>query len=372
MNKNQLALRLKELRNQKGMSQEVLAEESGLSLRTIQRVENGETNPAGESLKRLSNALNVNPDELIDWAIKEDKKYLTFLNLSALTFLFFPMLGILVPFILWTSKKGKIKNINKLGKNLINFQITWTLILFFIPFLMFLFTKIELLESANIHPFVIHFSEEGIEGNIQNCLANCQTLIVNIPPGLRKNPEHDYVQKMTHLVNAVEQSSIVHVLFIGSTSVYDDDETTPVITERSSTSNSEIALQLLEVEALFQKHKKFKTSVLRFSGLFAEDRHPAKFLSGKTALKNPNAPVNLIHRDDCIAIILQIIKQGIWDEIFNAATTGHPTKKNYYTSVCKMLQIPIPEFKTNAISKGKVIDSTKLVQLLNYDFKVKL
>lgn len=151
MDKNQLAIRLKELRNQKGLSQEVLAEKSGLSLRTIQRVENGETNPAGESLKRLSNALNVNPDELIDWAITEDKKYLTFLNLSALTFLFFPMLGILVPFILWSSKKGKIKNINKLGKDLINFQITWTLILFFIPVIMFLFTKTELLESLTLN-----------------------------------------------------------------------------------------------------------------------------------------------------------------------------------------------------------------------------
>jgi len=143
-------MRLKELRNQKGMSQEVLADISGLSLRTIQRIENGETNPTGESLKRLSNALNVNPDELIDWAIKDDKRYLTFLNLSALTFLFFPILGILVPFILWSSKKGKIKNINKLGKDLINFEITWTLILFFIPFLMFLFTKIGLLESLTL------------------------------------------------------------------------------------------------------------------------------------------------------------------------------------------------------------------------------
>ena len=59
MNKNHLAKRLKELRNQRGMSQEVLADESGLSMRTIQRIENGETNPTGESLKRLSNALNV-------------------------------------------------------------------------------------------------------------------------------------------------------------------------------------------------------------------------------------------------------------------------------------------------------------------------
>ena len=150
MNKNHLAKRLKELRNQRGMSQEVLADESGLSMRTIQRIENGETNPTGESLKRLSNALNVNPDELIDWSIKEDKRYLTFLNLSALTFLFFPLLGILIPFILWTSRKGKIKNINKLGKDLINFEITWTLLLFFIPFLWFLFSKIGILESFTL------------------------------------------------------------------------------------------------------------------------------------------------------------------------------------------------------------------------------
>ncbi len=154
MKKNHLAIRAKELRNQKGMSQEVLAEESGLSLRTIQRIENGETNPAGETLKRLSNALNVNPDELIDWTIKEDKRYLIYLNLSALTFLFFPLLGILVPFILWTSRKDKLKNINKIGRNLINFEITWTIILFLIPFLLFLFTKIEVLESLTVKTII--------------------------------------------------------------------------------------------------------------------------------------------------------------------------------------------------------------------------
>jgi len=157
MNKNLLGLRIKELRKQKGMSQEFLAEESGLSLRTIQRIENGETNPTGESLKRLSNALNINPDELIDWSIKEDKRYLTFLNLSALTFLFFPLLGILIPFILWTSRKGKIKNINKLGRDLINFEITWTLFLFFIPFLWFLMSIIGILGSLTISTIFIVF-----------------------------------------------------------------------------------------------------------------------------------------------------------------------------------------------------------------------
>mgnify|MGYP003887835455 CR=1 FL=1 len=86
-------MRLKELRYQKGMSQELLADESGLSLRTIQRIENGETNPTGVSLKRLANGLNVNPDELIEWAIREDKNYLTFsiaYFFSSFTFLHSP------------------------------------------------------------------------------------------------------------------------------------------------------------------------------------------------------------------------------------------------------------------------------------------
>jgi len=150
MNKNHLAIKLKALRNQKGMSQEVLAEASGLSLRTIQRIENGVTNPTGDSLKRLSNALNVNPDELIDWAIKEDNSYLIYLNLSTLTFLFFPLLGIIIPFMMWTSKKDKIKGINTLGRDLINFEITWTILLFFIPFSMFLLSKFGFLESFSL------------------------------------------------------------------------------------------------------------------------------------------------------------------------------------------------------------------------------
>jgi len=232
--------------------------------------------------------------------------------------------------------------------------------------------KIELLKNAHIHPFLIRLSSEGIEGNLQACLSNCKTLILNIPPGLRKDPKSNYIQKMKCLLESIETSSIEQVLFIGSTSVYDDDDTFSRITENSPTSNSERALQLLQVEALFQNNKNFKTTLLRFSGLFAEDRHPAKFLSGKTQVKNPKAPVNLIHREDCIAISSIIIEQHIWGELINASTSTLLTKKEYYTLACNTLQIPVPKFDNDTNSKGKVIDSSKLVQLLEYDFKVKL
>ena len=154
MNKNYLALKVKELRLKRGLSQEALAEESGLSRRTIQRIELGESNPNGDSLKRLANALQVNADELIDWAIKEDPRYLTLLNLSALTFVFFPLLGTLIPFILWTSKKDKIKDININAKALISFQIFWTILLFFIPIALFLISRLDVINGISLHIFI--------------------------------------------------------------------------------------------------------------------------------------------------------------------------------------------------------------------------
>lgn len=133
-----LAGRVKELRNRKGISQELLAEESGLSLRTIQRIENNETIPRGDTLKRIAVALETSPDEIIDWKVQEDQNYLVVMSLSALAFLFFPLLGIIIPLSMWMIKKDKLKNVNKLGKSILNFQISWTLLLFL--YYIFIFT----------------------------------------------------------------------------------------------------------------------------------------------------------------------------------------------------------------------------------------
>ncbi|SDR78770.1 Nucleoside-diphosphate-sugar epimerase [Formosa sp. Hel1_31_208] len=233
-------------------------------------------------------------------------------------------------------------------------------------------SKIVMLETEGVSPFIVQLTSEGVVGSITSCLAHCKTLILNIPPGLRKDPKGNYVQKIEHLITHIESSEIKQVLFIGSTSVFADATSIPIINETSPTARSINAKQLVAVEALFQKNKNFKTTILRFGGLFAEDRHPAKFLSCKTDLKNPDAPVNLIHRKDCIGIIVSILKHQTWNTVFNASTTPHPTRKNYYTTVCESLQIPIPHFEFKQKSEGKIINSEKLVRLLNYKFKVKL
>lgn len=60
-----LAKNLKNLRAARGMSQEYLADESRVSLRTIQRIENNESEPTGETIKRIAIALDVELSELV-------------------------------------------------------------------------------------------------------------------------------------------------------------------------------------------------------------------------------------------------------------------------------------------------------------------
>lgn len=155
MKNTDLAQRVKDLRNRKGLSQEMLAEDTGLSLRTIQRIENGETEPRGDTIKRLANTLNVSPDELVDWTINEDKGFLAVLNLSSLGFILFPLLGIITPLIFWITKKDKIKDINKIGKNVINFQLSWTILVVctYIFFVGRIFYRIK--EAGDISPSLI-------------------------------------------------------------------------------------------------------------------------------------------------------------------------------------------------------------------------
>lgn len=130
MNNSHLAAKIKELRKRCGFSQEQLAEESRLSLRTVQRIESGESVPRGDTLTKLTAALKVSPDDVLEWAPSEDKGYLTVLNAGGFGFLVHPFLGIMIPLVMWILKKDKIRLVDDTGKKVISFQLTWTIVLF--------------------------------------------------------------------------------------------------------------------------------------------------------------------------------------------------------------------------------------------------
>lgn len=231
--------------------------------------------------------------------------------------------------------------------------------------------KLGLLEIAGINPFLISLNSNEIQGNIEGFLENSEILIIDIPPKLR-NPENDsFVEKIEKIIPFIEKYSIKKVVFVSSTSVYDDVFPLARITENSIPNpNTESGKQLLQAEQILISSSEFKTTVLRFGGLIGDDRHPIHFLSGRKNIDNPDAPINLIHQQDCIGIILKIIQTESWNEIYNAASPFHPSRKDYYTQKAIDFNLALPEFNPTEPSIGKTIFSEKLIRDLNYVFEI--
>lgn len=228
--------------------------------------------------------------------------------------------------------------------------------------------KITLLENAGITPFLIDIGEKGINGNIDNFLEESQLLIINIPPKLRGNASENFVSKIENILPFIEKSGIKKVLFVSSTSVFSDEDA--VVTEETiPNSDTESGKQLLECEKLLQENSNFETTILRFGGLIGEDRHPIHFLAGRTNIENPEAPINLIHQEDCIGIILKIIESNFWGETFNAVAPFHLSREDYYSQKAKEYNLEPPIFTHSKPSIGKTIISDKLENVLKYQFK---
>lgn len=229
-------------------------------------------------------------------------------------------------------------------------------------------TKLELLQYEGITPFLISLKANDIPRINDAFLENSEILIINIPPGLRGNSEENFVSKMEKFIPFIEKSSIKKVLFVSSTSVYADEN--QVATEETIPNpETENGKQLLVVENLLLNNSNFQTTILRFGGLIGEDRHPVKFLAGRNNVENPDAPINLIHQQDCIEIILKIIKKEVWNTVFNAVAPFHPSRKKYYTKKAEELNLVPPQFNENQPSVGKTVSSNKLIEVLNYEFK---
>jgi nucleoside-diphosphate-sugar epimerase len=227
--------------------------------------------------------------------------------------------------------------------------------------------KTSLLENAGITPFLIELGGNEINGNIDEFLEESRILIINIPPKLRGNSSENFVFKIKNSILFIEKSKIKKVLFVSSTSVYSDKDT--VVTEETVPNpDTESGKQLLECEKLLQDNSHFETTILRFGGLIGEDRHPIHFLAGRTKIEIPDAPINLIHQEDCIGIILKIIDRNCWGETFNAVAPFHPSREEYYSQKAKEYNLELPIFVTSKPSVGKTILSDKLENVLKYQF----
>jgi transcriptional regulator with XRE-family HTH domain len=114
---------LLEHREKLNLTQEELAINSGISVRTIQRIESG-VKPKGYTLESLCKALVISKEDLLkEESEKINKQLIKYINLSSILLLIVPLGSIIMPLILMRWKK----EINAVTKQIVSIQILWTL-----------------------------------------------------------------------------------------------------------------------------------------------------------------------------------------------------------------------------------------------------
>ncbi len=225
--------------------------------------------------------------------------------------------------------------------------------------------KFEILSDAGISPYRIVLNET-VAIVVDQTFFDCDVLIISIPPRRTSHIEGIFPAKIAQLIPFILESGLSNVLFISSTSVY-PDKNQLAKEEDTLVPDKESGRALLLAENLLNNLTDFQTTILRFGGLIGADRNPARFLQ-KSTVPVPNSPVNLIHQDDCIGIISAIIEQDLWGETLNASSPEHPLKKDFYSRAAQISGLPEPLISEKP-EAYKIVDSSKLIRLLNYRFK---
>ncbi|WP_046758732.1 helix-turn-helix domain-containing protein [Kordia jejudonensis] len=132
--------KVKFYREQHNLTQTELAKKSGVSLRTIQRIENGSP-LKGFTLTAIATALDVSPENLQNDTIDIEK--VKMINVATLSFCLIPFGNIILPAILTFNTHNE--RTKSLGKDIISTQIIWTIItailLIMTPFIQVRFSK---------------------------------------------------------------------------------------------------------------------------------------------------------------------------------------------------------------------------------------
>ena len=224
--------------------------------------------------------------------------------------------------------------------------------------------KLSSLSDAGIKPFLIDTEKESFDEEF----FECDLLIISIPPKVNSD-QLPYPVKVKNIATAAQKAGVKQVILISSTGIYKDgnfvvDETV------APNPNTPSGLALKEAESVLLNNNAFTSTIIRFAGLIGPDRNLAKHFAGKADIANGNAPINLIHLDDCLGLTQAIINQKAFGKIYHGVTPSHPARKEFYSKACIASGFEAANFKDELLS-WKQVDSKNVPELLAYEFKVK-
>lgn len=235
--------------------------------------------------------------------------------------------------------------------------------------------KLEALKNKGIETFLVRLTPE-VEAVDLDKFLEIDTLVLNIPPGVRTKGEDFHPAQITNLIPYLRESSLKNIIYVSSTSVYPNVnrevfETEPLPNQDVSTDgvgSKGVNRALLKAEEMIKALPNKNITIVRPGGLIGEDRIPGRYVAGRKGLAGGNNPVNYIHPTDLVGIIAEIIKQNIWGDTYNIVAPQHPTRKEVYAQNAQLFGFELPEYAEEE-TDFKIINGDKLIKTLNYQFQ---
>jgi nucleoside-diphosphate-sugar epimerase len=237
-------------------------------------------------------------------------------------------------------------------------------------------SKQAALRRDGIEPVLLTLDPD-LSGGAPGALFESPILVLNVPPPRGRQNVRSYHRRQIETVrDAALDGAVEWILFASSTGVYPNVERT--VTEADLPPGRPDALPgprrstgeaLLAVEGLLMDTPDLDTTIVRLGGLYGDDRNPARFLAGRTDVARPEAPVNLIHREDAVGVFLALIEQDVRGEVVNACADEHPTRRVFYGRAARAMGLEPPTFDPDDATTGKVVSPHKLTTQLGYQFR---
>ncbi|AFY99800.1 NAD-dependent epimerase/dehydratase family protein [Calothrix sp. PCC 6303] len=177
------------------------------------------------------------------------------------------------------------------------------------------------------------------EEKLQNILKNQDCVLLSIAPGQNNTYEEAYLKTAKNIVKFLENTSVKHLIYTSTCSVYGDqngmlvDEETAI---KPSTKNGEI-LKQTEQTLLSAANDNLHVCILRLGGIYGAGRELVKIYSrvaGKIRPGTGDEPSNWIHLDDIVGAIELARSQNL-SGIYNVVDEENLLNREVIARVCE-------------------------------------
>lgn len=202
-----------------------------------------------------------------------------------------------------------------------------------------------------------------------DALLDADALVITLPARRTGEGDDFYLQAVQEIVDSALAHNIPRIIFTSSTSVYGEaegsvKETSPL---EPVTASGRV---LKELETWLHDLPGTSVDILRLAGLVGPERHPGRFLAGKTDVANGAHGVNLVHLEDVISAITLLLQAPKGGHIYNLCAPAHPTRAEFYSLMARQMNLDAPLFRTETQNgHGKLVDGNRICNELGFEYQ---